>query len=80
MLHNKFNSLQKFKIGRKTAQLYSLPALGKTLGVDIQRLPVSIRVVLESVLRNCDDKKITEDEKFAFEKNLQTNIIPIIVK
>lgn len=60
MLHNKFNSLQKFKIGRKTAQLYSLPALGKTLGINMQRLPVSVRIVLESVLRNCDDKKITE--------------------
>lgn len=60
MPHNTFNSLQKFKIGRKTAQFYSLPALGKKLGIDIQRLPVSIRVVLESVLRNCDGKKITE--------------------
>ncbi len=60
MPHNTFNSLQKFKIGRKTAQFYSLPALGATLGIDIQRLPVSIRVVLESVLRNCDGKKITE--------------------
>src|SRR5690606_12554392 len=60
MVHNTFNSLQKFKIGRKAAQFYSLPALGKSLGVDIQRLPVSIRVVLESVLRNCDGKKVTE--------------------
>jgi aconitate hydratase len=60
MPHNTFNSLQKFKVGRKTAQFYSLPALGKSLGLDIQRLPVSIRIVLESVLRNCDGKKITE--------------------
>ncbi len=60
MSHNTFNSLQKFKVGRKSAQFYSLPALGKTLGIDIQRLPVSIRIVLESVLRNCDGKKITE--------------------
>ena len=29
MPHNTFNSLQKFKIGRKSANLYSLPALGK---------------------------------------------------
>ncbi|HEY9280224.1 MAG TPA: aconitate hydratase AcnA, partial [Eoetvoesiella sp.] len=60
MPHNTFNSLQKFKVGKKTANFYSLPALGKTLGVDIQRLPLSIRIVLESVLRNCDGKKITE--------------------
>jgi aconitate hydratase len=29
--------------------------------VKISRLPVSIRVVLESVLRNCDGKKVTEE-------------------
>src|SRR5271169_3949229 len=46
--------------GRK-GKLYSLPALEK-LGVGkISRLPVSIRIVLESVLRNCDGKKITEE-------------------
>ncbi|MBM3114326.1 aconitate hydratase [Jeongeupia naejangsanensis] len=39
---------------------YSLPAL-ETAGVGpVSRLPVSIRLVLESVLRNCDGKKVTE--------------------
>jgi len=44
-------------------QLYSLPALQETLGgaVAIDRLPVTIRIVLESVLRNCDGKKVTEE-------------------
>ena len=51
-----FNTLQSFKHGK----LYSLPALGKALEVKIERLPVSIRIVLESVLRNCDGKKVTE--------------------
>ncbi len=60
MSHNTFNTLQQFKVGRKTAQFYSLPALGASLGVDVQRLPISIRIVLESVLRNYDGKKITE--------------------
>ncbi|MBO9356690.1 aconitate hydratase AcnA [Bordetella petrii] len=60
MPHNTFNTLQNFKIGKKSCQFYSLPALGKALGVDVQRLPVSIRVVLESVLRNCDGQKVTE--------------------
>ena len=32
------------------------PGIGK-----ISRLPVSIRIVLESVLRNCDGKKVTEE-------------------
>src|SRR3954466_10601553 len=57
MAHNTFNTLQKFKHG----QLYSLPALGRALNLPIERLPLSIRIVLESVLRNCDGKKVTED-------------------
>ncbi len=42
----------------KTGKYYSLPALGKQLGIDLSRLPVSIRIVLESVLRNCDGKRV----------------------
>jgi aconitate hydratase len=56
MPHNLHNTLQSFKHGK----LYSLPALAKALNLKIERLPVSIRVVLESVLRNCDGKKVTE--------------------
>ncbi len=51
-----FNTLQSFKHGK----LYSLPALAKKLDLKLERLPVSIRIVLESVLRNCDGKKVTE--------------------
>ncbi|WP_020200783.1 aconitate hydratase AcnA [Cupriavidus sp. WS] len=62
MPHNLNKTLKEFKIspGLK-GQYYSLPQLGKALGVAIERLPVSIRVVLESVLRNCDGKKVTEE-------------------
>ncbi len=56
MPHNLHNTLQPFKHGK----LYSLAALGKALNVKVERLPVSIRIVLESVLRNCDGKKVTE--------------------
>src|SRR5688572_13915964 len=61
MPHNLFSTLQKFKTNSgKTGDFYSLPAL-ETAGVGkISRLPVSIRIVLESVLRNYDGKKITE--------------------
>ncbi|MFP4203150.1 MAG: aconitate hydratase [Opitutales bacterium] len=45
------------------AQYYSLPALEENSGIgNISRLPVSVRIVLESVLRNCDGARITEDE------------------
>jgi aconitate hydratase len=62
MSHNLHNTLQEFKIGAgKTGKLYSLPALEKAGIGKISRLPVSIRIVLESVLRNCDGKKVTEE-------------------
>ncbi|GGY53821.1 aconitate hydratase AcnA [Pseudoduganella albidiflava] len=62
MSSNTFNTLKEFPISGKTkGKLYSLPALEQALGAKISRLPVSIRVVLESVLRNCDGKKVTEE-------------------
>src|SRR5438128_2646754 len=59
--HNLFNSLQTFELGNgRQGKFYSLPAL-ETAGVaNISRLPVSVRIVLESVLRNCDGKKVSE--------------------
>jgi aconitate hydratase len=61
MSHNLFDSRQSFKLASgKEATLYSLPALEKAGVGNISRLPVSIRIVLESVLRNCDGKKVTE--------------------
>ncbi|MFZ6642144.1 aconitate hydratase AcnA [Undibacterium sp. TC4M20W] len=57
-----FKTLKDFKISdTKKGKFFSLPALEKNLGVNISRLPVSIRIVLESVLRNCDGKKVTEE-------------------
>ncbi|MCZ8014254.1 MAG: aconitate hydratase AcnA [Limnobacter sp.] len=44
-----------------TGQFYSLPKLAELGFPNLNRLPVSIRIVLESVLRNCDGKKVTED-------------------
>lgn len=61
MPHNLFNALQKFSLANgKTGTLYSLNALELAGLGNISRLPVSIRIVLESLLRNYDGKKITE--------------------
>ena len=61
MTHNLFNTRQSFTLANgKSGTLYSLPALEAAGIGKISRLPVSIRIVLESVLRNCDGKKITE--------------------
>ncbi|MEE9580960.1 MAG: hypothetical protein V3V74_06570, partial [Nitrosomonadaceae bacterium] len=61
MAHNQFNNLKELPLpkGEKT-KFYSLPAIEKMGLGKISRLPVCIRIVLESVVRNFDDKKITE--------------------
>ena len=63
MAHNLYQSHQEFKLtSGKPGMYYSLSALEKAgVGKNISRLPVSIRIVLESVLRNCDGKKVTEE-------------------
>ena len=54
-----FNTLRSFDLGNgKTGQLHSLPVLEEAGVGPISKLPVSIRIVLESVLRNCDGKKV----------------------
>jgi aconitate hydratase len=61
MAHNAFNTLKTFQPSAgKSGQYYSLPALAQAFP-NVKRLPVSIRIVLESVLRNVDGKKVTEE-------------------
>jgi len=63
MSHNAFNSLDTFDLGNgKKGQFYSLPKLAQAGFPDVAKLPVSIRIVLESVLRNVDGKKIVEKD------------------
>ena len=60
-LHNLFGTLQNFELGNgRPGKFYSLPALEKAGVGPVSKLPVSIRLVLESVLRNCDGKKVHE--------------------
>ena len=61
MPHNPFGSLQEFNVGPKKGKFYNLAALEKAGVAKVSRLPVSIRIVLESVLRNCDGVKVTEE-------------------
>jgi aconitate hydratase A / 2-methylisocitrate dehydratase len=62
-MHDEFKALRKFDAGKgREGWLYSLPALEEQGIGKISRLPVSIRIVLESVLRNCDGKKVRRDD------------------
>src|SRR5437016_8599095 len=56
---DEFKTLKKFDAGNgREGFLHLLPALEEQTVGKISRLPVSIRIVLESVLRNCDGKKV----------------------
>jgi aconitate hydratase A / 2-methylisocitrate dehydratase len=62
MTHNLFNSFKTFNItADREGRFYSLPQLEKEGVGQVSKLPVSIRIVLESVLRNFDGKRITEE-------------------
>ena len=60
--HDPFKALRPFAAGGRSGQLYSLPALEQAGLGKISRLPVSVRLVLESVLRNCDGVAVTEQD------------------
>ncbi len=66
----------------KEGQFYSLPALAKSFP-NVNRLPVSMRIVLESVLRNCDGQKVTKEhvaELANWQPNTErVNEIPFVV-
>ena len=82
-MHNLFNSLQEFQYAGKAGKYYSLPALEKAGLGKISRLPVSVRVVLESALRNFDGRKITEEHIRSFAgwtpKAKRTEEVPLVV-
>ncbi|MDR2324764.1 MAG: aconitate hydratase [Acidovorax sp.] len=61
MKHAFASTLKEFRTASgKERQFFSLPALAKKYP-NIKRLPVSLRIVLESVLRNCDGNKVTRE-------------------
>ncbi|HEX8351863.1 MAG TPA: aconitase family protein, partial [Pyrinomonadaceae bacterium] len=63
MSHNLFNTLQTFTTGKGEAgQFYSLPQLEEEGVGPVSRLPVSIRVVLEAVLRGFDGRVVEEED------------------
>ena len=84
MRHNLFESRQQFTTASGVeGAYYSLPALESAGLGKISRLPVSIRIVLESVLRNCDGKKVTEEHIRQLSKwspnAARTDEIPFVV-
>ena len=77
-------SLATFTYGAgKSGQLCSLPALEKAGWGNLSRLPVTLRVVLESLVRNCDGQRVREQDVralCAWKPNAErTEEIPFVV-
>jgi aconitate hydratase len=63
MPHSLFDSLKSFELGNGSdGRFYSLPQLENSGIGPISKLPISIRIVLESILRNYDGKKVREED------------------
>lgn len=60
-LTNVLNTLRSLKNDKKHFY-YSLPALEEQGLGSIKRLPISIRIMLESLLRNCDEHRVREED------------------
>jgi aconitate hydratase len=58
---NSFHALTTFKAGSRTFRMYSLGAL-KAAGVDVQRLPFSLKILLENLLRHEDGQTVTAED------------------
>ena len=56
-----FDTLRPLPASAARLSYHSLPALEEAGVGRISRLPVSIRIVLEAVLRHCDGHKVTAE-------------------
>lgn len=54
-----FKTLSTLRVGSNEYSYYSLPVLEKKLGVNLKRLPVSLRILLENLLRQEDGRTVT---------------------
>src|SRR6476620_11963266 len=67
-----FKCLRPLKVGSKTYAIYSLAAAEKNGLKGISRLPFSLKVLLENMLRNEDGRSITKPDLQAFAQWLKT--------
>src|SRR5579871_1969551 len=67
-----FKCARTLKVGTKTYVYYSLPAAEKNGVKGISRLPFSMKVLLENLLRNEDGRSVTKDDILAFSQWLKT--------
>ncbi len=74
--HNSFTSKTSLTVGSKSYTAYSIPNAGKALGVDFARLPFSLKILLENLLRFEDGVTVKSDDIEAFGSWLKTKNEP----
>ena len=83
-MHDTFGEVQELDLGAgRTGRYHSLPRLQRAGLGDIARLPVSLRIVLESLARNCDGRRVREEDVRALAAwkpvEERTNEVPFVV-
>ncbi|MBI3948865.1 MAG: aconitate hydratase, partial [Acidobacteria bacterium] len=77
-----FEALASLDLSHGTVKFYRLQRLEESGVADISRLPISIKVLLENVLRHCDGHLVTEDDVTALARwppiRSKSNDIPFI--
>lgn len=60
--NNPFDTISSLKTQYGTMNFYSLKRLEKAIGANVSQLPISIKILLENVLRHCDGGIATEED------------------
>src|SRR5262245_48706830 len=61
-MNDSFDARQPLPTPAGNLQIFRLDRLASRLGVSLERLPFSIRILLEAALRNCDGYQVTEQD------------------
>jgi aconitate hydratase A / 2-methylisocitrate dehydratase len=67
-INNSLNALSALKTPSSTLKYYSLAQVANKLGADLTRLPVSIKILLENVIRNYDGSVVNDGHLEALAK------------
>ena len=59
---NSFNTLEDLRVGGETIQIYSLPALERAGVGQVARLPYSLKILLENLLRRENGRSVSPDD------------------
>ncbi len=67
----KFIEAKSLKVGNQDFNYYSLPSAADSLGLDISKLPFSLKILLESLLRNFDGEVVKKEHLEAVIKSVK---------